>query len=140
MIPTHIVIHHSLTEDSRTVSWDAIRWYHTNTNGWAKIGYQLGIELIGAHYEILMGRMLDEIGAHCKEGGMNRTSVGICVIGNFDDQRVPYEQMETLVELTKSLMHVFKIPKENVKRHCDFAPYKSCPGKMFQWSEFIGRI
>jgi len=140
MKPNSIIIHHSLTEDGRTVSWDAIRWYHVHTNGWTAIGYQLGIELIGNTYEILMGRMLDQVGAHCKEGGMNNCSIGICVVGNFDKAPVPSAQLDKLIELTRSLMRIFKIPVENVKRHSDYAPYKSCPGTQFQWGQFIGRL
>jgi len=137
MNPTHIIIHHSLTEDGKTVSWGAIRFYHVHKNGWAQIGYQLGIELIGNHYEILMGRMLNEVGAHTV--GMNSHSIGICMVGNFDLEPPPNAQLDLLVSLTRSLMEIFDIPIENVKRHADYAP-KSCPGKLFPWAEFIGRL
>lgn len=140
MIPTHLIIHHSLTEDGKTVSWDAIRRYHIDTNGWRNIGYHYGIELINSTYEVLVGRMQDEIGAHCKEGGMNRCSLGICVVGNFDLAPVPAAQMDKLVQLVRSLRIVFDIPAECVQRHHDYATYKSCPGTKFQWSEFKGRI
>jgi hypothetical protein len=138
--PTHIVIHHSLTKDGKEVSWGAIREYHVNVNKWKNIGYHFGVELVNNQYEILVGRLLDEDGAHCKEGGMNKVGIGICVVGNFDTQSVPPEQLNLLIQLTQSLMSIFKIPKSNVKRHTDFAPYKSCPGNKFQWGEFIGRL
>lgn len=138
MKPTRIIIHHSLTKDGREVSWDAIRWYHTHTNGWNDIGYHFGIELVNAHYEILMGRMMDQIGAHAK--GHNHNSIGICCVGNFDLAPVPQVQLDRLVDLTQSLMRVFSIPADRVHRHHEFAAYKTCPGKMFQWGEFKTRI
>lgn len=140
MIPTHIVIHHSLTKDGTTVSWGAIRWYHTQTLGWLQIGYHYGVELVGQYYEILAGRMQDQIGAHCKEGGMNNCSLGICCVGNFDAEIVPSAQLDTLIKLTRSLMGVFQIPKSNVHRHTDFAGYKSCPGTKFPWLQFLSML
>lgn len=140
MNPTHLIIHHSLTKDSQTVSWDAIRWYHVNTLGWVDVGYHAGVELVGARYEILLGRMLDEVGAHCKEGGMNRTSIGVCMVGNFDLAPPPAGQMDLLVKFTRSLISIFSIPIGNVRRHSDFANYKSCPGKLFPWAEYVSRL
>jgi N-acetylmuramoyl-L-alanine amidase len=140
MIPTHIVIHHSLTADSQTVSWDAIRWYHTRTLGWRDIGYNVGIELVNSRYEILLGRMLTEPGAHCKENGMNRTSIGICLVGNFDQAPPPTGQLDLLISFTRSMMDLLGIPAANVKRHSDYALYKSCPGKLFPWAQYIERL
>lgn len=140
-----IIIHHSLTKDQKVVDWSAIRKYHKETLGWTDIGYHMGIEEIwspfpGYHYEILVGRQLNETGAHCKQRGKNRDALGICLIGNFDLAPPSKEQLEKLIKLVKALMEVFQIPKRNVKRHSDFAHYKTCPGKKFPWKEFKSKL
>ena len=134
MIPKYIILHHSLTKDSGTVSWGAIRDYHTRTLGWTDIGYHAGIELVGDNYEILLGRMLNVPGAHTK--GMNHLSLGICFIGNFDISPVPREQWDKGVQLVKSLKEIFNIPINHVQGHRDYANYKSCPGKQFDMNQF----
>jgi N-acetylmuramoyl-L-alanine amidase len=139
MKPEYIIIHHSLTEDGQTVSWGAIRNYHL-AQGWNDIGYHYGIELIGGHYEILFGRMPDLVGAHCKQEDMNRRSLGICLVGNFDLAPPPAMALKLLTVLVKSLQNTWVIPTSNVKRHSDYATYKSCPGKLFPWKEFIAGL
>lgn len=140
MTPDYIIIHHSLTEDSSTVSWNAIRRYHVHKLGWDYIGYHFGIELIGDKYEALIGRWLNIPGAHCKQEGMNQRSWGICVVGNFDYTPPEASQIIVLKLLVQSLMEIGNIPKENIKMHRDFASYKTCPGVMFPFQEFINSL
>jgi N-acetylmuramoyl-L-alanine amidase len=140
MIPTNIILHHSATEDSGTVSWSAIRRYHTHELGWTAIGYHFGIELVNDRYEVLMGRMMNVAGAHCKQENMNNKSVGICFVGNFDLK--PPEDSLLMVgkNLIRSLMEILRIPKQNIYRHTDFAKYKTCPGTKFPFNEFINAL
>ena len=136
MTPTHIILHHSLTKDSETVSWGAIKRYHTEDLGWRDIGYHFGIERVGDDYQIFMGRMMNVPGAHCKERGMNRISLGVCFIGDYDLNEPPHEMWLLGQELIASLMFVFEIPKENIHGHYELAPYKSCPGVRFDIERF----
>ena len=135
MTPTHVMLHHSLTKDSETVSWGAIRRYHTDTNGWAGIGYHAGVELVSsggaATYEVLLGRPWTENGAHCPQEGMNRKALGICLVGNFDEMLVPRPQWEKAVELVRMLCAIYAIPTEHIVGHRDYNPIKTCPGEMF---------
>jgi len=125
---THIIIHHSLTEDGQTVNWQAIRRYHIIDQGWADIGYHYGVEWIHRGYEILVGRPLSMDGAHTL--GMNDKAIGICVVGNYDVQYPMAAMIVKLVPLVRDLCEIFSIPKENVQGHRDYAA-KSCPGKNF---------
>lgn len=149
----YLMIHHSLTKDSQTVSWNAIRKYHTETNGWKDIGYHFGLEKIGLSsgtniipevdwsYEILLGRPLDLEGAHCKEGGMNHRAIGICVVGNFDTAPPAADMLDVLVHrLIIPLMLTFKIQANRIVFHREFAPYKSCPGTQFTKEMILSRI
>lgn len=123
-----IIIHHSLTPDKETVSWGAIRRYHTEALKWKDIGYHFGIELIGDYYEVLVGRLLTEVGAHTL--GMNDKGIGICCVGNYDTAPPPEAMIEKLVLLVRWLMDVYHIPKSKVYGHNFFAD-KTCPGEMF---------
>jgi len=144
MHPTKIIIHHSLTADGKTVSWGAITKYHIEMNGWRDNGYQYGIELVGDTYEIFKGRMDNEQGAHCY--GFNDCSIGICMVGNFDQVGPQPAQLRLLRKLCHSLMDIYGIKPEQVLGHWEtyelrgMAPQKTCPGVMFKMPEFRWKL
>ncbi len=123
-----IIIHHSLTKDSSTVSWSAIRDYHVHTLKWSDIGYHFGIEQISNRYEVLAGRPLDIPGAHTK--GKNKTAIGVCCVGNYDITKPSIVMIKLLAKHLAGLCYVLKIPPTAIKAHRDFAK-KSCPGNKF---------
>ena len=127
-----IILHHSLTKDNETVSWGTIRRYHMNM-GWKEIGYQYGVELLRDDYEILIGRMADEVGAHTK--GYNTGSIGICFVGNFDLTEPPKESWNLGLRLVRFLCRTYNIEKKNIFGHRDFAD-KTCPGLLFDVNRF----
>lgn len=133
MIPKYIVVHHSLTKDSGTVSWQAIRRYHLSRS-WSDIGYHYGLEIVNNHYEILMGRMVDRRGAHCI--GLNQRSLGIMFVGNFNHERPAPELWSLGLKLVRSLTTVYDIPVENVLGHREHAPDRTCPGRIFDLPQF----
>ena len=133
MKPERIIIHHSLTKDGSTVSWDAIRRWHMGLHPdspykMRDIGYHFGIELIGNRHEILVGRLPNEPGAHTK--GYNKNSLGVCVVGNFDIDPVPREAFALCVRLVSWLCHNFEISFAHVEGHKMYAQ-KTCPGLNF---------
>jgi len=145
MNKTYIVIHHSLTKDSETVSWGAIRDYHL-AKGWTDIGYHFGLEQIGKYNEILFGRLPYRVGAHTKELNMNRVGLGICVVGNFDETPPSESTLTKLRSLVLWLMDDYEVPSTNVVGHRDVGlmagfdwkkgQYKSCPGTKFDMQKF----
>jgi N-acetyl-anhydromuramyl-L-alanine amidase AmpD len=115
------------------MSWDDIRRYHKEVNKWSDIGYHFGIEKIENSYEILVGRMLTEVGAHCE--GHNSTSIGVCFIGDFDKTVSDKEMWDLGIRLVRSLCYVFSIPNHAVRGHNAFSE-KTCPGKNFNMDTF----
>lgn len=136
-----IVMHHSATKDSGTVSWDAIRRYHKEVKGWRDIGYHFGIEWVedekGGRYEIYKGRPLSMDGAHTKQQSMNKLGVGVCCVGDYDKRKPPEEMLIYLIDnLILDLMEMFDIPEERIRGHHYYASHKSCPGELFDMDSF----
>lgn len=147
-VKKYIVIHHSATKDGATFSWGAIRKYHTKTLGWSAIGYHAGIELVGDRYEILMGRYFDTQGAHCRDANMNTRGIGICFVGNYDEEKPPLEMWRLGAEFVQGIMRTFKIPYTHVIGHREAQAMgrvplhkrKTCPGTMFDMERFRATI
>lgn len=145
---THVMLHHSLTRDSQTVSWGAIRRYHVETLGWTDIGYHVGVEQVGDGYEVFLGRDWDDVGAHCKQSGMNAKAIGLCLVGNFDLAPPPPAQWDQAVHLVRFLCRSYLsthplTPNEIVGRvvgHREFCDYKTCPGSQFDLAAFRAAV
>ena len=134
--PKRIIVHHSLTKDSFTASWGAIRKFHTETLHWSDIGYHAGVDLVKSgdevYYEVLMGRMWDKQGAHC--GGHNEDSLAICFVGNFDYYKPSDAQLEAGGRIISLWMKLYDIKIDNIYGHRDFSD-KTCPGKLFDFKD-----
>jgi hypothetical protein len=126
------MLHHSLTEDSGTVSWPAIKRYHVQTMGMQDIGYNFGVELTGDDYEALIGRRLDIPSAGCPQGNMNDLAWHICFVGDFDKVPPPPEQVEVFVKrIWLPLRDGFGLDPKKIVFHREYAPWKTCPGLAF---------
>lgn len=134
---THIVIHHSLTKDSGTVSWGAITDYHTKTLGWRAIGYHYGVEKITdatgkTRLYALVGRPETMVGAAVREQNSNEFGIHICCVGNFDEEAPTDELYRFLArELLLPIMDRYGIMQEAIMAHRDFTTHKTCPGEKF---------
>ncbi|MHB1326129.1 MAG: N-acetylmuramoyl-L-alanine amidase [Thermoleophilia bacterium] len=97
--PQKIVLHHTAggydaADPDATVR--SIFWYHASSLGWGDIGYNY---LIGPGGQIYEGRMGGNgvIGAHAL--GWNTGSIGISVMGNYENYDINGSQYNAIVEL-----------------------------------------
>lgn len=138
MIPRKIAIHHSLTDDGVLFNLPAIRKFHKEVRGWDDIAYHYILEKYRRHYEVVVGRMMNEQGAHTL--GHNFDTLGICLVGNFDEALPPDDQWLLAVRLVRSLCYTLQIPFRSVYGHRELDGDRTCPGKYFDMDKFRKEI
>lgn len=127
-----ITVHHSAmsAEDLRRASLSTtadhlqrIQRNHMRDEGMGDIGYHYVIDPAG---RVLEGRSLRWQGAH--SGGANNVrNVGVCLLGNFDQERPTPEADRALNALLSSLRKQHGIPLNRVFGHRDLKTTQ-CPG------------
>ena len=131
-----LVVHHSATPRTTTVA--QIRDYHVNHNGWRDIAYHylLRQPTDDSKVEITPGRYQDgdayiepgEEGAHVY-GYVNYYSLGICCVGNFDEEEMPELMWETLVRTLASYCTAWKLDSSAILGHKEVEGQNTaCPG------------
>lgn len=124
----NFVVHHSAS-DYRTTTAAIIKGWHTDPKKpggpFQDIGYNFVIEGKG---QIVIGRPLPIVGSHAK--GVNRISIGCCVVGNNLDPDMKWQPAQVLAlrHLWQSVQTLF--PKIQLKGHRDVERpgYTECPG------------
>jgi len=134
-----IVIHHTASvknlDDPKTAIRN-IQYYHAVRRGWGDIGYNYVIDPEGNIYE---GRRGGEkvVGGHAIP--VNRASIGISVMGNFQSQALPKEVVESIVKLTRAKAELYNLDLNGrlkykgvnynvLQGHRDNSP-TACPGE-----------
>ena len=138
-----IVIHHSGTTSGSVKGMDE---YHRGTrhmeNGLAYhfvIGNGRGMK----DGEIAIGnRWMKQLhGGHLASEKQNESSIGICLVGNFDTGWVSRKQRESLTALVLYLMDRCKLDPDDVKTHSQINVVPTrCPGKHFPTGTFLKEI
>ncbi len=146
-----ITVHHTDSElrdlngDARMDTRDyremirSIYYFHARSRGWGDIGYNYIIDPLGNIYEGRYGGP-EVVGAHalCYNNG----SMGIAVIGNYEDNHVPEPAKNALIGLISQKAQQFKIDTQgksdmrgkslnNIYGHKDVRS-TACPGKRLQ--------
>lgn len=156
MKPTHIIIHHTWSKDHPgKLDWDFITLYHKSWRykgniissekavdlagqgeyvepPWDDNGYHYGIEKYDSRYLIVRGRSTELKGAHCL--GMNAKSIGVGIVGNFDEEEPEEQVYDRAAILSCFLLSKFPtIKKANIEPHSKYSR-KTCPGRLFDMS------
>ncbi|MBU1061464.1 MAG: N-acetylmuramoyl-L-alanine amidase [Candidatus Omnitrophica bacterium] len=139
----YIIIHHSATDVGNALSFD---YTHSNKRLWKGLGYHFVIDngtsgKQDGQIEISPRWLHQDNGAHCKADTMNYRGIGICLVGNFNGDRVTQVQMESLVYLVNELKKYYHIPNSHILGHGQVKGANTdCPGKRFPWSTFRSRL
>jgi sugar phosphate isomerase/epimerase len=124
-LPERIIIHHTAFPSIKEYrGFETIRKIQAEhiKRGFSDIGYHFLIEPEG---KIIVGRNIYFEGAHTKS--KNKKSVGIALIGNFEEEKPTKKQINSLKKLIFILKRFFNIKK--IKMHKDYNKDTLCPGK-----------
>ena len=136
----YIIVHHSGTEEGNSLA------FHKShlAKGWDRgVGYHFVIDNGSAgkpdgFIEVTPRWLKQEDGAHCKASDMNTKAIGICLVGNFDEEELSPAQLSSLIDLVNKLRKYYHLPKKNILGHRHVRGSQTdCPGYNFPWGELI---
>ena len=140
----YIVLHHSATDEGNARRFDR---YHREKRKWSHgLAYHF---VIGNGHgsdngEIEVGdRWKEQIhGAHTANMDLNRIAIGICLVGNFEEENKPTKnQLKSLIILVNYVSQRYNIPKSDIIMHNQVNQKVTvCPGKNFPYKELIDKI
>ncbi len=135
---THIVIHHSATENGGAKGFDK---YHRQKNGWDELGYHFvignGTDTPDGFVEVGSRWQKQKHGAHCKtpDNYFNEHGIGICLVGDFTKTRPTSRQVASLKRLVRFLSDARGISPDRVISHRTANRTTQCPGRYFKLSD-----
>lgn len=121
----YITIHH--TAGSEKASLESIAKFHVEKRGWPAIAYHIAINQAG---DIHFLNEIEEITYH--DSGQNTNSIGIVLVGNFEDYEPSKNMVESVKLVTDALCKSLNI--KGIRGHKDTSP-TLCPGT-YAYSEF----
>ena len=140
----YVVLHHSATDGGNASNFDR---YHREKRKWSHgLAYHfvIGNGNGSGNGEIEVGdRWKNQIhGAHTANMDFNRISIGICLVGNFEEDNEPTDnQFASLISLVGYVSKRYNIPESNVIMHNQVVQKgTACPGKNFPYKKLVDRV
>ncbi len=129
-----ITVHHDaytsvglVRESAVATRIESIRRAHRQRGSeWVDIGYHYVIDPSGRVWE---GRPIGIEGAHVSK--TNEHNLGVCVLGNFDNQRPTSEALSAVDSFVAYQMRQHRVSMRNVRTHQEIKP-TACPGRNLQ--------
>lgn len=139
----HIVIHHSGSRVDSAKKMDRYHREERNMENGLAYHFVIGNGTDMGDGEIYIGeRWKKQIqGGHLSSYALNQISIGICLVGNFQETKPTRKQMEQLEALVRYLMNQTHVPPERVTTHTLIHPkHTLCPGRYFPSESFKRKI
>jgi hypothetical protein len=137
-----IVLHHSATSGGSVESIDAVHRKKRDPAGrpWLGIGYHFvvgnGAPMADGEIRPTFRWQQQLAGAHAGNRDHNEHGIGICLIGNFEEQPPTERQLAALGELIRTLAKQYSIPRQRVVSHGDVQATQ-CPGRLLVVDELL---
>ncbi len=139
----YIVIHHSGATSGTVAGMDRYHREERHMENGLAYHFVIGNGHGMKDGEIAIGnRWLHQIdGGHLASYSLNKISIGICLVGNFDRTRPTSKQLSQLHALVAYLMRRCHLKADAVTIHQDINPiYTRCPGKHFPTTRFMSSL
>ncbi len=134
----YVIIHHSATGVGTARSMDEFHRKERHMENGLAYHFVIGNGRGMGDGEVAVGgRWTGQLdGGHLHSEFLNAKSLGICLVGNFDESKPTEKQMESLHALTAALLKRCKLTASAVKTHqqihkINHDRFTLCPGKHF---------
>lgn len=132
-LPQHkidkITIHHGgefFTEDKNMIQYlRNLQSWSRREKKWIDIPYHFMIDLKGNIYET---RPINYPGDTNTDYDVTGHAL-ICVVGNYEEQKINQSQLNALVNLVSFLKDKYNVDEKNIRGHKDYSTQTVCPGK-----------
>ncbi len=139
----YIIVHHSATKSGNA---EIFGEHHRKVRGWNSLGYHFvignGKGSPDGAVEVGERWLRQEVGAHAGSPEYNARGIGICLVGNFEEDYPTQAQLAAATALCAELCDRYGIDSERILGHRDVKSGGDtlCPGRNFPIKEFVEKV